>query len=365
MNTPKKKQSITERMLERRRIQGVDGTVTVTKRLEGLVPADAQHHVGRADRTVTRTQNTFDVDPQSIRMDRGNYRTVSTLEDDARLAESVKEHGVRSSVWVRQIEVDGKPVFELVAGWRRLRAAISVGLPQIPIVSYGVLTDAEADALQLLENEQRKQPHILDTAFRFLDMHRRHNWTQDRVAHEMGRSKGTVSILMRAAELLETLPVQEQNAMRHQIVSFRMLRNVVGEDGDDAAKIARLQVILAQARGEGGEEEGPDDKVEGSLVQGGAAKPSTKKRQKPAPATSYTAHVTKRGASCRYELRWTLTRVKVAPATALTDTVRDIRQLAADLLGRFESAGVRASLAGAEAAEFDQRLETLRRISNS
>lgn len=67
------------------------------------------------------------------------------------LEQSIKEHGILEPLIVRPLE-DG---YELIAGERRLRAAIQVGLAEVPIVVKD-LTDEEALSISLIENLQRE-----------------------------------------------------------------------------------------------------------------------------------------------------------------------------------------------------------------
>lgn len=68
------------------------------------------------------------------------------------LVESVKKYGILQPILVRRKEDDK---YELVAGERRYRAAVSVALEEVPIV-IRELTDEEALQLALLENLQRE-----------------------------------------------------------------------------------------------------------------------------------------------------------------------------------------------------------------
>lgn len=67
------------------------------------------------------------------------------------LIKSIRTHGILENLIVRPL-ANGK--YELVAGERRLRAAISIGLVEVP-VSVRDLTDEQALALALIENLQR------------------------------------------------------------------------------------------------------------------------------------------------------------------------------------------------------------------
>ncbi|MBE9191866.1 ParB/RepB/Spo0J family partition protein [Gloeocapsopsis crepidinum LEGE 06123] len=68
------------------------------------------------------------------------------------LVESIRQHGILQPILVRPL-LDDK--YELVAGERRYRAAVSAGLEEVPVV-IRELTDNDALQLALLENLQRE-----------------------------------------------------------------------------------------------------------------------------------------------------------------------------------------------------------------
>jgi ParB family chromosome partitioning protein len=68
------------------------------------------------------------------------------------LVESVKQHGILQPLLVRR---KGNDKYELVAGERRYRSAISVGLEEVPVV-IRELADEEALQLAIIENLQRE-----------------------------------------------------------------------------------------------------------------------------------------------------------------------------------------------------------------
>src|SRR6185295_18325945 len=91
-----------------------------------------------------------------------NPRQPRTEFDEAALAElceSIRANGVIQPLLVRPR--DGG--YELVAGERRLRAAASAGLRQVPVVVREV-TDAESLELALIENVQRDDLSPLEEA---------------------------------------------------------------------------------------------------------------------------------------------------------------------------------------------------------
>ncbi len=74
------------------------------------------------------------------------------------LVESIKQHGILSPLLVRP---KGQDLYELVAGERRYRAAVSAGLDEVPVV-IRELTDEDALQLGLLENLQREDLNPLE-----------------------------------------------------------------------------------------------------------------------------------------------------------------------------------------------------------
>ena len=74
------------------------------------------------------------------------------------LVESIKQHGILSPLLVRP---KGEDLYELVAGERRYRAAVSAELAEVPVV-IRKLTDKDALQVALLENLQREDLNPLE-----------------------------------------------------------------------------------------------------------------------------------------------------------------------------------------------------------
>lgn len=68
------------------------------------------------------------------------------------LAQSIAQHGILEPLLVRPLATNQ---YELVAGERRYRAALQLGLPEVPVV-IRQLNDEEAIQLALIENLQRE-----------------------------------------------------------------------------------------------------------------------------------------------------------------------------------------------------------------
>ena len=94
----------------------------------------------------TTTPHTISID--SIKLPNFQPRRYFDPEKLEQLVISVKEHGILEPLLVRPLEAGQ---YELVAGERRYRAALQVGLKEIPIV-IRKLNDREALQLSLVEN---------------------------------------------------------------------------------------------------------------------------------------------------------------------------------------------------------------------
>jgi ParB family transcriptional regulator, chromosome partitioning protein len=82
------------------------------------------------------------------------------------LIQSVQEHGILEPLLVRPLS-NGE--YELIAGERRLRAAQSIGLVEVPIVSKD-LNDKEALQIALMENLQREDLNPIEETEAILEL---------------------------------------------------------------------------------------------------------------------------------------------------------------------------------------------------
>ena len=113
------------------------------------------------------------------------------------LANSISAQGVVQPVVVREVDADR---YEIIAGERRWRAAKLAGLSEIPAIVRKV-SDQAALAIALIENIQREDLNAMEEAEalkRLLDEYR---MTHQQLADAVGKSRATVSNLMRLNDL--------------------------------------------------------------------------------------------------------------------------------------------------------------------
>ncbi len=113
------------------------------------------------------------------------------------LADSIKAQGLIQPIVVRKL-ADGH--YELIAGERRWRAAQLVGLLDIPAIVREI-PDQAAAAMALIENIQREDLNALEEAQALNRLIHEFGLTHQQTAEAVGRSRASVSNLLRLLEL--------------------------------------------------------------------------------------------------------------------------------------------------------------------
>jgi ParB family chromosome partitioning protein len=137
----------------------------------------------------------------------GRYQPRRQLSEDnlAELAASIREQGVLQPLVVRPLKPAaadgaGRDRYEIVAGERRWRAAKIAGLSTVPVLVRD-LDDQSALAVALIENLQREDLNPIDQAHSLARLAAEFALTHDQVAKSLGRSRASVSNLLRLLEL--------------------------------------------------------------------------------------------------------------------------------------------------------------------
>lgn len=135
----------------------------------------------------------------------GRYQPRKSFDEAAlrELARSIAEHGILQPLVVRPTTTDR---YEIIAGERRFRAGQQAGLKQIPCI-VRKYTDKEALAVALIENLQRSDLNALEVAQGLQQLVEDFTLTHERVAQLVGRSRSSVSNILRLLELSE--PVKQ------------------------------------------------------------------------------------------------------------------------------------------------------------
>jgi len=136
-------------------------------------------------------------------LQRGQYQPRLDIRQDSleELANSIKAQGVVQPIVARPIGKSGDTQrYEIVAGERRWRAAQMAGLESIPAVVRD-LPDEAAIAMALIENIQREDLNPLEEARALDRLIREFDLTHGEAAEAVGRSRASVSNLLRLLDL--------------------------------------------------------------------------------------------------------------------------------------------------------------------
>jgi len=112
------------------------------------------------------------------------------------LVDSIRQHGVIQPLIVRPI--DGR--FELIAGERRWRASIKLGLATVPVIVREA-TDRDVIEIALIENLQREDLNPIEEAQGYVRLARDFKMKQEEIATRVGKSRASVANAMRLLDL--------------------------------------------------------------------------------------------------------------------------------------------------------------------
>lgn len=165
----------------------------------------------------------------------GRYQPRRAMDEDAleALAQSVRSQGVVQPLVVRNT-ADG---YEIVAGERRWRAARMAGLETVPAVVRPV-ADETAMAVALIENIQREDLNPLEEGAALRRLIDECSMTHSACAEAVGRSRATVSNLLRLADLAPEV----QTLLRENHIDMGHARALLGAPLEMQAELGRRVV---------------------------------------------------------------------------------------------------------------------------
>jgi ParB family chromosome partitioning protein len=136
-------------------------------------------------------------------LQRGQYQPRVDMRQDTleNLADSIRAQGVVQPIVVRPISGSGgEQRYEIIAGERRWRAAQIAGLANVPAVVREIADEA-AIAMALIENIQREDLNPLEESRALDRLIREFDLTHAEAAEAVGRSRASVSNLLRLLDL--------------------------------------------------------------------------------------------------------------------------------------------------------------------
>ena len=180
--------------------------------------------------------------PKGIRANPSQPRQVFDQEALEELAGSIRQHGILQPLSVRRVGTG----YELVAGERRLRAALLAGLTEVPCIVMQ-MDDRESGLAALVENLQRQDLDFIEEALGISRLMELTDMNQEQTARLLGKSQSAVANKLRL--LRHSEPVLE--ALRRERLTERhgraLLKLPQEQDKLDAiAQISRQGLSVAQ-----------------------------------------------------------------------------------------------------------------------
>lgn len=169
-------------------------------------------------------------------LQRGRYQPRRDMAPAAleELAASIKQHGIMQPIVVRSV---AQNKYEIVAGERRWRAAQIAGLDTVPVIVREI-PDETASVMALIENIQRENLNPMEEALAMQRMAEEFAMTHQQVADTVGKSRATVTNLLR----LTQLHPEVRQLLEHGDLEMGHARALLGLSEDMQPKAARAVV---------------------------------------------------------------------------------------------------------------------------
>jgi ParB family chromosome partitioning protein len=201
-------------------------------------------------------------------LQRGQYQPRIDMRQDSleELAESIKAQGVVQPIVARPVsKKDGSQRYEIIVGERRWRAAQMAGLAEIPAVIRDV-PDESAIAMALIENIQREDLNPLEEARALDRLIREFDLTHAEAAKAVGRSRASVSNLLRLQDLSEKVkPLLEDRQIEMGHARALLAISNANQQFDAARQVVKKGLSVRET-----------EKLVKHLLDGGNSKPARK-----------------------------------------------------------------------------------------
>ena len=158
------------------------------------------------------------------------------------LKNSIKERGIIQPLIVRK-SADRVDKYELIAGERRLQAAQSAGLHEVPVVIIQA-DNLKSLELAIIENVQRQNLNPIDEAESYKKLIDNFGYDHEKVSKFIGKSRSHISNSLR----LLTLPDKLIDMIRYEKISQGHAKILIGLENSLflAEKIIRKKLSVRQ-----------------------------------------------------------------------------------------------------------------------
>lgn len=198
------------------------------------------------------------------------------------LADSIRIHGILQPLTVRR-RAGGR--FELIAGERRLRAAILCGLSEVPCLIMDITRESSC-ILSLIENLQRRDLDFLEEAQALERLISIYGLSQEEAAIKVGKSQSAVANKLRLLRLSpEVLDLLRKNGAteRHARALLRL--------PDEDSQLTAAQIIVEQGFNVARTEQYVADYLEALYAPPALPEPQAAPKAKDKPAGKRTSYL--------------------------------------------------------------------------
>ena len=190
------------------------------------------------------TESTEDIDPTKIQLININLiqpnlnqpRKNFDEEKISELSKSISEYGVLQPLLVKK----NGPLYEIIAGERRWRAAKAAGISKVPVVikDYDQRVSRE---VALIENIQRENLNAVELALAYQSLVDEYGLSQDAIAKKVSKSRSAITNTMRILKLdKEILNLIKEGKLTEG--HARALLSIDENDEELRAKVAKKVV---------------------------------------------------------------------------------------------------------------------------
>jgi len=127
------------------------------------------------------------------------------------LVKSIKKNGILQPITVRKMS---DQTYQIIAGERRYRAAIELGLNWIPAYAITINDESELMEYALIENIQRVNLNPIEEAEGYAILRGKYNLTQQNIATKVSKSRSEIANKMR---LLKLPPIIKKGLRQNKI----------------------------------------------------------------------------------------------------------------------------------------------------
>lgn len=181
------------------------------------------------------TRKAMEIPIGLIRTNNQQPRQVFNEEQLIELRDSIREFGVLQPLLLRR-EFDG--VYMLIAGERRLRAAIMAGLDKVPAIIKEV-DEKDMGLIALVENIQRENLGYIEEAKAYRQLMEKYGIAQGELAEKLGKNQSTISNKLR----ILTLPEDIQKTLIENKLTERHARSLLKINDSNERRVLIDKVV--------------------------------------------------------------------------------------------------------------------------